>query len=167
MQLPDITLQATSGGGVGLAALKGRSVLAVYPWSGRPGLPNPPGWDDIPGAHGSTPELEGFRDLAASFAAARVKLFGLSRQTIDYQREMAKRLKLPFTILSDAEGRFSAALGLPSFTAGGEIYLRRMTLILDRGRIERVFFPVEEPALHASQVLAVLQSESSSASSTE
>ena len=167
MQLPDMTLAATDGGAVCVAALRGRSVLAVYPWTGRPGLPNPPDWDDIPGAHGSTPELEGFRDLTASFAAAKVKLFGLSRQTIDSQREMAVRLKLPFPILSDADGRFSAALGLPSFATVGEIYSKRLTLILDSGSIERVFFPVENPALHASEVLAALQSESSSASSTE
>jgi peroxiredoxin len=103
----------------------GRSLVIVYPWTGRPGLPNPLAWDDIPGAHGSTPELEGFRDHAASFAALDVRLFGLSRQTTDYQRELVDRLALPFPILSDADGRFCAAQGLPSFTTGGEVYLKR------------------------------------------
>ena len=42
-------------------------LMIVYPWTGRPGHPNPPDWDVIPGAHGSTPELEGFRDRAAAF----------------------------------------------------------------------------------------------------
>ena len=80
------------------------------PWTGRPGHPNPPDWDDIPGAHGSTPELEGFRDHAATFAELGVRLFGLSRQTTEYQRELVARLELPFPILSDADGRFAAAL---------------------------------------------------------
>jgi peroxiredoxin len=83
--LPSLGLPATDGGAVDLAALPGRSLVIVYPWTGRPGLPNPPNWDDIPGAHGSTPELEGFRDRYADFLSLGVRLFGLSRQTTDYQ----------------------------------------------------------------------------------
>jgi peroxiredoxin len=82
-----------------------------------------------------------------------VAIFGLSNQATDYQREMAERLRLPFPILSDAEGRFAAALALPTFAAGGETYLRRLTLIIEEGRIERVFYPVFEPERHASEVL--------------
>jgi peroxiredoxin len=137
--------------------LPGRSIVIVYPWTGRPGHPNPPNWDDIPGAHGSTPELEAFRDLAGEFARLDVRLFGLSRQTTDWQHEMATRLRLPFPMLSDAEGRFAAALSLPSFTAGGEIYLKRLTLILSSGTIEHVFFPVLDPASHAGEVLQWLR----------
>jgi peroxiredoxin len=70
---------------------------------------------------------------------------------------MAKRLQLPFPILSDADGRFGTALALPSFATGGEIYLKRLTLIVSSGRIERVFFPVREPASHAGEVLSWLR----------
>ena len=63
--LPRVSLPATTGAEFCLAEVPGRSVLIIYPWTGRPGHPNPPNWDDIPGAHGSTPELEGFRDLSA------------------------------------------------------------------------------------------------------
>ena len=66
-ELPSIALPTTSGEVIDLASLPGLSLVAVYPWTGRPGLANPPNWDDIPGAHGSTPELEGFRDLHAEF----------------------------------------------------------------------------------------------------
>ena len=133
--------------------LPARRSLIVYPWTGRPGQPNPPDWDAIPGAHGSTPELEGFRDRAAEFAALGLRLFGLSRQTTEYQRELVARLGLPFPILGDADGRFAAALRLPSFTTGGEIYLKRLTLLIDEGRIERVFYPVRDPAGHAAELL--------------
>lgn len=167
LRLPDITLPATDGPAICLAAQKGRSVVAIYPWTGRPGLPNPPDWDTIEGAHGSTPELEGFRDLAPSFAAANVGLFALSRQTTEYQRELAARLRLSFPILSDVEGQFSASLDFPSFTTGGEICLKRLTLLICNGSIQHVFFPVKDPVRHASEVLVALQSESSSASSTE
>jgi peroxiredoxin len=153
MALPRILLPATTGRDICIADTPGTSVVIVYPWTGRPGHPDPPHWDDIPGAHGSTPELEGFRDLAPEFAALKVGLFGLSRQARDWQREMAERLRLPFPILSDAEGRFGAALALPSFATGGEIYLKRLTLILSSGNIETVFFPVPDPASHAREVL--------------
>jgi peroxiredoxin len=56
--------------------------------------------------------------------------------------------------LSDAEGRFAAALALPTFATGGENYLKRLTLVVAKGRIEWVFYPVREPALHARAVIA-------------
>jgi peroxiredoxin len=152
-RLPPFALPATDGRQVDIAALAGKTLLIVYPWTGRPGRPNPPDWDAIPGAHGSTPELEGFRDRTAEFAALGLRLFGLSRQTTEYQRELVNRLGLPFPILGDADGRFAAALRLPSFTTGGEIYLRRLTLLIDEGRIASVFYPVPDPAGHAAELL--------------
>ena len=169
--LPAVVLPATDGRAIDLARVGGRSLVIVYPWTGRPSRPNPPGWDDIQGAHGSTPELKGFRDHHAEFKRRGISLFGLSRQATDYQRELVARLALPFSILSDEEGRFGSALRLPSFTTGGEIYLKRLTLAVKDGRIERAFYPVADPAGHAAEVLSWLgrqpQSDSSSASSTE
>ena len=159
MRLPSLALPATNGSSIDLSALKGRSLIIVYPWTGRPGHPNPPDWDVIPGAHGSTPELEGFRDRAASFTKLGVKLFGLSRQRTDYQRELVTRLALPFPILSDVEEDFSGALALPSFASGGEIYLKRLTLLIEDGVIERVFYPVPDPAGHAEEVLRWLRNQ--------
>jgi peroxiredoxin len=125
--------------------------------TGRPGLLNPPNWDDIEGAHGSTPELEGFRDLSPDFTQLNVGLFGLSGQATAYQREMVERLRLPFPILSDADASMARALGLHSFATGGEIYLKRLTLIVLSGTIEAVFFPVPDPASHAGGVLRWLR----------
>lgn len=151
--LPSIVLPATDGTNIDLAALRGRSLLIIYPWTGRPGHPNPPDWDNIPGAHGSTPELESFRDRYVEFMRLKVRLFGLSRQTIAYQREVVQRLNLPFPILSDAYGLFTAALRLPTFATGGETYLRRLTLLVENGRIEGLFHPIPDPAAHAGEVL--------------
>ena len=157
--LPRVSLPATTGADICLAEVAGRSVVIVYPWTGRPGHPNPPNWDDIPGAHGSTPELEGFRDLSPDFAALKVGLFGLSGQATDWQREMALRLRLPFPILSDAEGRLARAVALPGFATGGESYLKRLTLILSSGTIEQLFHPVPDPASHAGEVLRWFRNE--------
>ena len=167
-RLPAVLLPATDGSDVLLAAVPGRSIVAIFPWTGRPGEPNPPDWDVIPGAHGSTPELEGFRDLHAAFTERGVAIFGLSCQATDYQREMAIRLRLPFLMLSDADGLLAASLRLPSFAAGDETYLKRLTLVVSGGVIESVVYPVLNPAQHASDMLARLaQITSSSVSSTE
>jgi peroxiredoxin len=102
MKLPDLALPATSGAAVNLANLKGRTVVYIYPRTGVPGVDAPPGWDDIPGARGCTPQSCGFRDHAGELARLGVKhLFGLSTQDTAYQQEAATRLHLPFAILSD------------------------------------------------------------------
>lgn len=155
--LPAMALPTTDGRAIDLAAVPGRSLVIVYPWTGRPGHPNPPGWDDIQGAHGSTPELEGFRDHHEDFARVGIRLFGVSRQTTDYQRELASRLALSFPILSDEAGRFAAALQLPSFTAGDETYLTRLTLAVRDGKVETVFYPIPDPAGHAGDLLLWLK----------
>ena len=155
--LPNVALPGTDGTEITVAALPGFSVIAVYPWTGRPGQPNPPHWDDIPGAHGSTPELERFRELATRFEGLHAQLFGLSRQASAYQQELVKRLGLPFLLLSDAQGLFADALALPSFATGGDTYLKRLTLVVEDGVVDRVFFPVPDPATHADDVLTWLE----------
>lgn len=150
--LPPVTLSASDGSSITLSALSGRTIVAVYPWTGRPHAPNPPGWDHIPGAHGSTPELEGFRDIFEKISKTGARLYGLSGQTTDYQREMALRLALPFPILSDAHKTFAQALELPTFETGGASYLKRLTFALNDGRIEQVFYPVHDPETHSRAV---------------
>ncbi len=158
-KLPLVTLPTTTGEDICLTALPGRVLILVYPWTGRPGAPNPPHWDDIPGAHGSTPELEGFRDLYAQFEELELRVYGLSNQSTSYQREMAERLRLPFPILSDIDGTFAAAARLPSFETGGETYLTRLSILLDHGIVKHVFYPIPEPATHARDVLHWCQRE--------
>ena len=103
MKVADLALRATSGAAVNLARLAGRTVLYIYPRTGVPGVDLPPGWNDIPGARGCTPQSCGFRDHFADLKGLGVShLFGLSTQGTDYQREAAERLHLPFAILSDA-----------------------------------------------------------------
>lgn len=157
--LPAVRLRATDGTDICLADHKGRMVVFVYPWTGRPDQPDPPHWDEIPGAHGSTPEIEGFSHLVGDFAEFEIAIFGLSNQQPDYQREMVERLNVPFPILSDAQGKFARALGLPSFETGGMNYLKRLSLVVCDGNIEIVFYPVKKPEVHASDVLKWFQKE--------
>jgi peroxiredoxin len=154
LPLPDIGLAATSGEVVSLARFPGRAVVFCYPWTGRPGLANPPDWDTIPGAHGSTPEAEDFRNLHSAFAEIGVEIYGLSGQSTDDQREFAQRIKLPFVLLSDADLRLCKALRLPTFETGGVTYVTRLTLVVRDARLERAHYPVHPPHAHAREVLA-------------
>ncbi len=157
LAIPNIILAATAGPPVNLATTGGTSVVFVYPWTGRPGFANPPDWDIIPGAHGSTPEAEGFRDSYPLFRNISVGVFGLSGQDSDHQRELATRLRLPFALLSDAGFGFANALTLPLFETGGVAYLKRLTLVVRDGEILKVFYPVHPPDRHAGEVLAWLE----------
>jgi peroxiredoxin len=158
LRVPGVSLPSTLGTEIDVAQLSGTAVLFVYPWTGRPGLSNPPNWDDIPGAHGSTPEAEGFRDLASEFGALNVRVFGMSGQDTEHQREFATRAALPFALLSDAIGLLAAALRLPRFETGGLSYLKRLTLVIRDGEIVRAFYPVHPPHTHAAEVLGFLRS---------
>ncbi len=158
MRLPDLALAATDGSQVNLAGLKGRTVVYVYPRTGRPGQALPTGWDGIPGARGCTPQSCGFRDHFADLKRLGVaQLFGLSTQDIDYQREAVERLHLPFAILSDADLKLTRALKLPTFEVAGMTLLKRMAWVIDDGVITKVFYPVFPPDKSAEEVVAWIQ----------
>ena len=155
--LPDVTLPATEGPAVNLAKLAGRSVVYIYPRTGVPGVDAPPGWDDIPGARGCTPQSCSFRDHFAELKTLGVAhVFGLSTQDTDYQREAAKRLHLPFPLLSDAALALTRALDLPTFSVAGMTLIKRMAFVIEDGTIVKVFYPVFPPDRNAAEVIAWL-----------
>ncbi|MGE0629277.1 MAG: peroxiredoxin [Hyphomicrobiaceae bacterium] len=156
MPMPDIALATTAGRSLSLARVSGRAIVFIYPWTGRPGVADPPGWDDIAGAHGSTAEAQGFRNLHSSFASLDTAVLGLSSQDSAWQGELARRLALPFEILSDQDFRIAEALHLPTFSAGGQRFYKRISLLVRDGRIEVPFYPVHPPDAHARDVLACL-----------
>jgi peroxiredoxin len=157
MELPALALSSTQGGEVVLAELPSRSVLFCYPRTGRPGEELPPGWNEIPGARGCTPEACGFRDRHDQFAGLGARVLALSTQAPDYQREMSERLGLPFPVLSDERLELVGALRLPTFETGGWTLVKRITLVIRDGRIEHVFYPIFPPDAHASEVLEWLR----------
>jgi peroxiredoxin len=155
--IPSVELRATTGELVDVGGLAGRTVLFGYPRTGRPDEDLLPGWDAIPGARGCTPETCGFRDAHGQFADLGARVMALSTQSTDYQRELAERLGLPFPILSDESLELTRALGLPTFETSGLTLLKRITLVIDAGRITHVFYPVFPPDSHAGEVLSWLR----------
>jgi peroxiredoxin len=158
LKVPDVALAATDGSSVNLSRLSGRTVVYAYPRTGEPGKPAIDGWDAIPGARGCTPQSCAFRDHHAALAELGVaRLFGLSTQDTEYQREAGARLHLPFRLLSDADLRLARALNLPTFTIAGMTLLKRLTLVIDDGVITKVFYPVFPPDRNAEEVIAWLK----------
>lgn len=158
--LPELTLPTSKGGTVDLAALgAGRTVIYLYPLTGRPGADLPAGWDTIPGARGCSAEACDFRDhLQDLHDAGATNVYGLSSQPPEYQAEVTARLDLPFAMISDESFRLADALTLPTFSPEGHGRLyTRLTLITRDGHIEHAFYPIFPPNTHAQQVLGWLQ----------
>ena len=74
-RVASISLPSTDGGHVDLSALRGQTVVYAYPRTGKPGVPNPNGWDVIPGARGCTPQVCSFRDHYAELKALDVCVY--------------------------------------------------------------------------------------------
>lgn len=157
LRMPSVALPATTGELVDLSALPGRTIVYAYPMTGAPDVELPTGWNDIPGARGCTPQTLSFQEQKDVFATLGVAVFGLSTQTPEYQKELSDRLKLSFAILSDAEFKLTEALRLPTMTVEGMRLIKRLTLVLNNGIIEHVFYPVFPPNKSAAEVLAWLQ----------
>jgi peroxiredoxin len=154
MRLPSVPLVSTGGRRVDLSQLTGRTVVYCYPRTGRPDRDVPAGWNQIPGARGCTPQSCAFRDRYQELRGLGVgEVFGLSTQDSAYQLETVERLHLPFALLSDENLAFARALGLPTFSVDGMTLIKRLTLIVRDGVIEKVFYPVFPPDANAEEVM--------------
>ncbi len=158
-RLPAPTQPATTGRSGALDQLgAGRTVLYMYPLTGRPDVDLPHGWGSTPGAQGCTTQACDFRDhhdALRSAGAARV--FGLSSQDRNYQSEVVDRLHLPFAMLSDSALSLARGLGVPTSRVGDAELFTRLTLVVADATIEKVFYPVFPPNEHAQQGLAWMQ----------
>jgi len=156
-RIPSLVLESSQGP-VDLAELcAARGVLYVYPRTGKPGVPNLPGWDEYPGARGCTPHSCAFRDHAAELQELGAQVAGLSAQPLEDQIEFAERNHMPFPVLADPGLRAAQMLGLPTFEIAGHRLYRRLALVADEGRISKVFYPVFPPDRNATDVVEFLR----------
>lgn len=159
---PNLTLRATTGELLtGNALSADRFVLFVYPRTGRPDRAESPDWELLPGAKGCTAEACEFRDLAAGYAAAGYKIYGLSSQETGDQAEASVRLHLPYPLLSDPDFTLASALQLPTFDFQGDRLYVRSTLVVEHGTITRAELGITDAAAHPHRILAALRSDQS------
>jgi peroxiredoxin len=184
--VPRVLLRSTRGRSVDVAeAATHLSVFFFYPATVKPGIPIPGEWSEVPGARGCTLQNCGFRDEYEAFRSLSCDVFGVSGQGQDReqglaeQMEFAERVHLPFELLNDGRFELVRALRLPTFVASlttptsvvegreyvfplqGRTLVKRLTFVADRGRIERVFYPVFPPDRNAVTVLDYLRERAS------
>jgi len=152
--VPDLVLPSSQGA----VNVRSFDVLYVYPRTGRPDRPMLPGWDEIPGARGCTPQSCAFRDHSAELDALGVRVAGLSAQPLDEQIEFAERNRMPFPIVSDEWLDLARDPGLPTFEVEGLTLYKRLALIAEQGCVVKVFYPVFPPDRNAQDVLDWLAS---------
>ena len=134
--LPDVSFTTESGERVGAADLSGgKTVLYFYPK------------DDTPGC---TKEACAFRDRMGDYAAADIRVYGVSLDSPESHRRFREKYNLNFPLLTDEGGRASEALGV--LREGGE-KANRVTFLLDPdGKISKVY-PEVSPETHADEIL--------------
>ena len=130
-----------------------RIVLYCYPMTGNPLKPLPPNWKNIPGALGCTPQTCSFRDHYDDLIKYNAIPLGLSTQSIPKLKEMVIRLQVPYDVLSDIELKFTKVMNIPIFRIKNTTYIKRLTLIVEKSIIIKVFYPIFPPDLHIHDVL--------------
>ena len=134
-----------------------RIVLYCYPMTGNPQKSLPPNWNNIPGARGCTPQTCSFRDHYDDLIKYNAIPIGLSTQSVPKLKEMVIRLQVPYDVVSDIELRFSELMNFPIFKIKNIAYIKRLTLIVEKSIIIKVFYPIFPPDLHIYEVLDWLQ----------
>jgi peroxiredoxin Q/BCP len=138
--VPDFSAPNQDGQTVRLSQFKGHPVLVYfYPKDGTSGC---------------TKEACALRDRSERFVKAGAVILGISRQDAASHREFKAAQKLPFDLLTDADGSIAQALGVETYALVG-IHKRQSVLIAADGTLLRFYGDVD-PQTHADEVLADL-----------
>ena len=113
--------------------------------------------DDTPGC---TTEACSIRDNFPNFKDLKVRVFGVSTDSISSHRKFVDKYKLPFTLLSDESKELVKAYDVykPKKFMGKEFLgtMRESFLIDPKGKIAKVYEDVK-PAEHVAKVLVDLK----------
>ena len=141
---PNLTLAASDGASVNLAAPGGPLVLYFYPK------------DDTTGC---TREAQDFTELAGAFAKAGVRVLGVSRDPMKKHDRFIAKYGLEVPLASDEDGAVSAAFGTwveKSMYGRKYMGMERSTFLIGKdGKVARAWRKVKVPG-HAKEVLAVV-----------
>ena len=155
---PNVSLPNQDGNLLNLYRLDTfRMVLYFYPMTGRPDRPLPDNWNNIPGAKGCTIQTCSFRDNYDEIISLNAVPIGISCQSVDDNKEMTSRLKVPYDVLSDEKLELSNELNIPTFLVDSKIFLKRITLIVEKKIIKKVFYPINDINKHIEEVLKWLK----------
>jgi len=143
---PNFTLKADDGRDVSLSDYQGKKVvLYFYPKDGTPGCTN---------------EAIQFRDMIEEFRKEDTIIIGVSKDTINSHQKFKQKHKLPFTLLSDPDGKVLDLYGVwkkKSMYGRTFMGIERTTVLIDeKGIITKVFRKVKVKG-HAQSCLLNLK----------
>lgn len=126
---PDFTLVSDEGKEVSLRDYLGKKVvLYFYPKDGTPGC---------------TQEAKEFRDLAEEFSKENAVILGVSKDSVESHQKFKEKHGLPFTLLSDPEGKVLDLYGVwKKKSLYGRTFMgtERTTFLIDRrGKVKKVY----------------------------
>lgn len=148
--LPDLELEWMPGARLDVSALGAEPlVLYCHPGVGAQAHASELGEDPL---DASAAECRAFADRSLEFASLNHRVVGVSSQSAARQLSLATSEALPHVVLSDDRLELAEELGLPTFEVDGVCHYERVTLIVRDGRVEKVFYPVPNPATHAAEV---------------
>ena len=154
MLIPDIVLFNSKGKPQKIFSSKiTKQILYFYPMTGKPNQPLPENWNEIAGARGCTPQNLSFKEQQDRFKKLNTITIGISTQPHTEIKEMTERLGITHDFLSDADLKLTRALSLPSFQIKKQVFIKRLTLIVENTKIEKCFYPIFPPDKHVFEVL--------------
>ncbi len=132
-EAPDFTLQADDEREVSLSDYRGkRIVLYFYPKDGTPGC---------------TREATEFRDLMKEFEKEDIVILGVSKDGVKSHQKFKQKHGLPFTLLSDPEGKVLDLYGVwKKKSLYGRTFMgtQRTTFLIDeKGVITKIYRKVK------------------------
>lgn len=156
MPLPPLELEWMPGQRLELGRL-GRMPLVIYCHPGaEPGaLRSVLEEGEAPAA--DVAECRSFAERCLEFDSMRHRVVGVSSQSVRSMLSLASQEALPHVLLSDDRLELADEMGLPTFEVGGVCHYERLTMIVRDGRVEKVFYPVPDPATHAADVVRWLR----------
>jgi peroxiredoxin Q/BCP len=132
-EAPDFTLQADDEKGVSLSDYRGKKVvLYFYPKDGTPGC---------------TREAIEFRNIFEEFMKEDAVILGVSKDSVQSHQKFKRKHKLPFTLLSDPEGKVLDLYGVwKKKSLYGRTFMgtERTTFLIDeRGILKKIYRKVK------------------------
>jgi thioredoxin-dependent peroxiredoxin len=107
---------------------------------------------------GCTVESCHFRDLAAEFTAAGAQRVGISRDSVERQREFSDKHAFDYPLLSDPDGTVADLFGVRRRLPLGPMSMKRMTFVIDTDRrVVAVIHSELSMEQHADRALEVLR----------
>jgi peroxiredoxin Q/BCP len=139
---PDFASEAHTGEQISLAKYHGQQVVVLYFYPR----------DNTPLC---TTQACSFRDGYEDFKQLGAVVIGVSADSLERHRKFVAKQRLPFLLLSDADGKLRKAFGVPK-TWG--IIPGRVTYVIDKQGIIRHIFNAQFTAdRHVSEAKAVVE----------